>query len=103
MSDDPRVLDLLEEMLGAGRTPEQVCRDCPELLPEVRERWKRFGPIDDEIGAMFPEPGADPEPAGFPQAPGYEVEGVLGRGGVGVVYLARHRRLNRPVALKMLL
>jgi serine/threonine-protein kinase len=103
MAGDPRVLDLLEEVLDSGRTPEEVCRDCPELLPEVRERWRRFGPIDDEIGALFPEPGVDPKPAAFPRVPGYEVKGVLGRGGVGVVYLARHLRLNRPVALKMLL
>ena len=39
MTGNPRVFGLLEEMLDSGKTPEEVCRDCPELLPEVRERW----------------------------------------------------------------
>ncbi|MFI5718036.1 serine/threonine-protein kinase [Nocardia sp. NPDC051750] len=33
---------------------------------------------------------------------GYQVEGVLGQGGMGTVYLARHPRLPRSVALKLL-
>jgi WD40 repeat protein len=42
-------------------------------------------------------------PAPLLAPPGYLLERELGRGGMGVVYLARHAKLDRPCALKMIL
>jgi serine/threonine-protein kinase len=56
MSNDPRVEQLLDEILDSERSPEEACADCPELLAQVRQRWQHVRLVEAELDALFPPP-----------------------------------------------
>src|SRR5258708_16817127 len=110
MADDARILELVENALCLNQSAEEVCANNPELLAEVRDRLEECRHVDRMVESMFPSTAAPPilaaqsQPdAPLPKIPGYEVLAVLGRGGHGIVYRARHLKLKRVAALKMLL
>jgi serine/threonine protein kinase len=114
--------------LQAGENPDRqaIVRAHPDLGSRLERRLAHVELVYRLRLAAAPDPSTDDSlksasdsadvllagptlhAAGLPQgappssAASYEIETVLGRGGMGVVYRARQKSLNRTVALKLI-
>jgi eukaryotic-like serine/threonine-protein kinase len=96
---------LLRERRGETPDPEEYLRRFPDFDEDLRTQFEVRQALAGRIGtpSTVTDELSPARTAALPmRVDGYDLLSELGRGGTGVVYLARHVHLKRLVALKMI-
>jgi serine/threonine protein kinase len=104
---------LPEERAVAIDSHISECEPCCETIVELSSEDTFAGLLQEagrlstdqtaeQDGAMATSASFDEIPPPLSEHPRYEVLGLIGKGGMGDVYRARHRKMERTVALKVI-
>ncbi len=101
------ILDRYLQQLQAGESPDrdELLQRCPELAPvlDCFDALESVAVPAEHTLQPMPQESSPAAPAFAEPFGDYELIEEIGRGGMGVVYKARQRSLDRVVAVKMIL